>query len=144
MLQWTEIKIGHSNIYSNVADEESPPFKSGQSSKKFEWIKNKRGPNAFWASREDDFECSKRPSAWSSGERNFVICTARRLKRNFCHNKCNDDVCNRDTKRKERCQSENVYGAKKWVTYYNIEYSDVRFRCGYCRPITLSPGDLVN
>ena len=138
----------HSNIYSHVADEESPdytdndsseetpPFKSGQSNKKYKWIKNKKGPR--WATREDDFECSKKPynNFGVMVYPNYKLCTAKRYKRNFCHKKCNDKVCNRNTSRKERCQSENVYGARQYMIIQKLDFSKVKYRCGTCKPIT--------
>ena len=143
----------HSNIYSHVADEESPdnsdddsseetpPFKSGQSRKKEEWIKNDG-----WGWEKDE-KCRKRPVTNMmlgnlTGEENYRLCKARNIKRKFCRDRCHDDACNSHTKRKRRikkmCQGENAFPARGYMKKYNIWAKHNRwakFKCGTCRLI---------
>ena len=74
----------------------------------------------------------------NDGEENYRICKAQNRKRKFCRNRCNDDVCNSNTKRydKKMCQKKTAFGAKWYMKKYEIKYRWAQFRCGTCRLIT--------
>ena len=122
----------------NDSSEETPPFKSGQSSRKKEkWIANEKGPS--WTKKKKQ----KRNELYPRRGNYYKKCVARNKKRYFCRFKCNVNTCNSNTNsNKEECQKFSAFGALKYLNNRNVPLSWAKFRCGKCEPESAGPPTL--